>query len=94
MSSLGRRLMDGEKEVKIHGQMVKVRANISNISSYSSHADQTQLKNFVARLKKPIKKIFVTMGEEEGSKIFARIIRDELGMQATVPKIGDVVELD
>ncbi len=94
VSSLGRHLMDGEKEVKIHGAMVPVRAKIENISSYSSHADQPQLKNFVARLKKPVKKIFVTMGEEEGSEIFARIIRDELGIQATVPKIGDVIELE
>ncbi|MBI4272871.1 MBL fold metallo-hydrolase [Candidatus Uhrbacteria bacterium] len=94
VSSIGRRLMDGEKEVKIHGRMIPARARITNISSYSSHADQTQLKNFVARLKKPVKQIFVTMGEEEGSRIFARLIRDELGLQATVPKIGDVVELD
>ncbi len=94
VSSLGRRLIDGEKEVKIHGKMIPVRTKISNISSYSSHADQTQLKNFVARLQKPVKRVFVTMGEEQGSEIFARIIRDELGIQTTVPKIGDVIELE
>lgn len=94
VSSLGRRLTDGEKEVKIHGRIVPVRAKIANISSYSSHADQTQLKNFVSRLRKPVKNVFVTMGEKNGSQIFARIIRDELGLSATVPKIGDVVELE
>lgn len=94
VSSLGRRLTEGAKEVNILGQNVPVRAEIINISGYSSHADQSQLRAFVARIKKPIKNIFVAMGEPEASGALARIIRDELGVKTTVPSLGDVVELE
>lgn len=94
ISSLGRQLTDGVKEVRIQGKLTPVRAKIVNISSYSAHADQTQLKNFVARLVKPVKMVFATMGEETSAETLARVIRDELGISATVPKIGDVIPLE
>lgn len=94
VSSLGRRLTEGAKEVNILGQNVPVRAEIINISGYSSHADQLQLRTFVSRIKKPIKNIFVAMGEPEASGALARVIRDELGVKTTVPNLGDVVELE
>ncbi|MBI2484043.1 MBL fold metallo-hydrolase [Candidatus Uhrbacteria bacterium] len=94
ISSLGRRLTDGATEVRVQGRQTPVRAKIVNISSYSAHADQTQLKNFVARFAKPVKMVFATMGEETSAETLARVIRDELGINATVPKIGDMIPLD
>jgi len=94
ISSLGRQLTDGAKEVNVQGRKIPVRAKIVNISSYSAHADQTQLKAFVAGLKKPIKMVFATMGEETSAQTLAGLIRDELGINASVPKIGDVVPLE
>lgn len=93
ISSVGRQLTDGAQTVNIQGRQTPVRATIVNISSYSAHADQPQLKNFVARLKKPVKMVFATMGEETSAETLAHLIRDELGINTTVPKIGDVVEL-
>ncbi len=89
VSSLGRRLVDGERRVMIGGKPVDVRANIINISGYSAHADQQQLKNFVAKIQKPVKKIFVTMGEPASAECLAQIIRDEMGILADTPEIGD-----
>jgi metallo-beta-lactamase family protein len=94
VSSLGRRLCDGAREVTILGQHVPVCAEIINISGYSSHADQNQLRSFVARLKRPVKNIFVAMGESESSEALARVIRDEIGIKTTVPNLGDVVVLE
>jgi len=94
VSSLGRKLVDGAQEVVIFGKTVPVRAQIANISGYSSHADQTQLKNFVAGIHKPIKNVFVTMGESHSSETLASVIRDEIGIHTTVPKMEDVIELD
>jgi len=94
VSSLGRRLCEGAREVHILGQQIPVRAEIINISGYSSHADQTQLRTFVSRLKRPVKNIFVAMGEPESSETLARVIRDEVGIKTTVPNLGDVVELE
>ena len=93
VSSLGRQLVDGAHEVRIFDKTISVRAQIAHISGYSSHADQTQLKNFVAGIHKPIQNIFVTMGDPSSSKTLAGVIRDEIGIHATVPNMGDVVEL-
>ncbi|MBI4599443.1 MBL fold metallo-hydrolase [Candidatus Uhrbacteria bacterium] len=94
VSSLGRRLVDGAREVKIFDKTIPVRAQIAHISGYSSHADQTQLKNFVAGIQKPIKNVFVTMGERSSSETLAGVIQDEIGIHASVPKMGDVIELE
>jgi metallo-beta-lactamase family protein len=94
VSSLGRRLVEGAREVKIFDNYVPVRAQIAHISGYSSHADQAQLKNFVTGIKKPIKNVFVTMGEQSSSETLARVIQDEVGIHATVPALGSVVELE
>lgn len=94
VSSLGRRLCDGAREVRIGDAVIPVRATIATISGYSAHADQQQLKRFVGGIKKPIQKIFVTMGEPESSSALARVLADELGVHATVPAFGDRVALE
>lgn len=93
-SSMGRNLVDGAKELSIFGSTIPVRAQIAHISGYSAHADQQQLKEFVAAINKPIKRIFVTMGEPSASQTLATVLQDEVGVHATVPKLGDVISLD
>lgn len=91
--SSGQQIQNGAKTVTIHGQPVEVRATVKVISGYSAHADQKQLKNFVAQIRKPIKKVFVTQGEERASQTLATIIRDELGIQSVVPNYGETFQL-
>ena len=94
VSSLGRMLVDGAREVRIMDKYIPVRAQIRNIAGYSAHADQNQLKEFVRRFHKPIKHVFVTMGEPASSEALRRVIRDELGIQASAPLLWDVVPLN
>jgi len=91
--SLGRRLLDEEKEVKILNEIIPVRAEVRAIGAYSSHADQKEIYNWLVAFKKPAKKIFVTHGEEAPSLALVQQIRDHLGIDAIAPLIGDVVEL-
>ncbi len=93
VSSLGRALVDGAKEVMVQNKLIPVRAHIQIINGYSAHADQNQLKAFVTHIKKPIKKVFVTMGDPQAADTLKQIIRDELGIDASAPNLGDVVEL-
>ncbi len=92
--SIGRKLVEGEKEVRVMDHPITVNASISHITGYSSHADQNQLRAFLEKLQKPIKTIFVAMGEPPASNAVAQIIRDEMGVNAVVPQYGAVVELD
>lgn len=91
--SLGRRLVDGEKLVTIHGERIEVEAKIIQISAYSAHADQNMLLDWVKPLRFSLKKVFVVQGEEQASNTLAQKIEDLFGLNASVPSFGDVVEL-
>jgi metallo-beta-lactamase family protein len=91
--SLGRKLIDGEKEVRILGQPVSVRAKIENIRGYSAHADQKQLLDWISNMRHTVKKVFVVQGDEEASEALAGVARDQLAIDAITPKLGEEVEL-
>ena len=91
--SLGRRLLDGAREIEIFREKIPVRANVQRIDGYSAHADQQQLLNFAREAKKGLKKIFLTQGEESASHALASLIQDNLGVATIVPNIGDIFNL-
>lgn len=91
--SLGRRILDGAKKVKIFNEMIPVKAEIRNIDAYSSHADQQELYNWLKSFNKPVKKIFAVHGEEGPALNLVQLIKDCLGIDASAPMLGDVVEL-
>ncbi|MEX0877295.1 MAG: MBL fold metallo-hydrolase [Candidatus Spechtbacterales bacterium] len=94
--TLGRRLFEGEKEVKIYGQEVSVRAKIRAIGGYSAHADQNGLYSWIEHInkgsKRKLKKVFCIQGEEEAANTFAKRLRDELAIDAHVPEPDEVFE--
>lgn len=102
--TLGRLIADGRKQLEILDRPVTVNATIEKITGYSAHADQRFLMKWLGKFTKPcypentencgIKKIFVCQGEDKPSNTLASLIRDEIGILAEVPKIGDVAELD
>ncbi len=91
--TLGRRILEGEPVVNIFGQLVKNKAEIRAIGSYSAHADQKQLVNFIAQIKKPPKKIFIVQGEKKPAEALGKIIMDKLGLEAEAPKYEQIVEI-
>lgn len=90
--TLGRRLLDGEQEVKILGEEVAVRAQVKAIGGYSAHADQAALVNWIGRTA-GVKKVFVVQGEEGPASALAGKIKAELGIEAEVPQAGQKCEL-
>ena len=89
----GRRLVEGEREVKIHGQMVPVNASIEQLHSMSAHADGDELIRWLAGIRKPPARTFVVHGEPESTEHFAGRLRQELSWQVSVPNYLDAVEL-
>lgn len=86
--SLGRRILDGEKTVKIHGEAVAINCRVKAIGGYSAHADQPQLLSWLKSQKQNFKKIFVVQGEEDQSAALTQKIKDELAVEAEIPEIG------
>jgi metallo-beta-lactamase family protein len=83
--TLGRRIQDGIKRVRIGDRYVTVHARVAVIHGYSGHADRDQLFAYAAHSAKTLKKIFVTMGEMKASSFLAQRFNDELGIEAVVP---------
>jgi len=94
VGTLGRQILDGAKEVEILDQKINIRAKIESITGYSAHADQKGIMNWLSSIRKPIKKIFVVQGEEKPANVLAQLIRDNLGIQAEVPQMGEIAELE
>jgi len=88
----GQQLKDGAKEIKIHGEMVPVRAQIHSIEAFSRHADSKEILQWLGSFKAPPKKTFVIHGEPEASAALAEDIR-KLGWKVSVPEYLDKIEL-
>ena len=91
--TLGRRLVDNEKIVKIHGREIKVAAKTRAIGGYSAHGDQPKLLEWLKNYKKKPKGIFVVHGEPDQSYALADAIKTEFDIQAAVPSQFESVEL-
>ncbi|HVG18281.1 MAG TPA: MBL fold metallo-hydrolase [Blastocatellia bacterium] len=89
----GRRLQDGEKEVKIHGEMVKVNAHIESISSLSAHADAAEILRWLGGFKRPPRTTFIIHGEPDSAEALRDKIVKELGWEVMIPAYKQVVEL-
>ncbi len=91
--SLGRKILDGAKEVEIFGQKIPVKAQIIYMDSYSAHADQNQLLAWIFPMRQSLKKVFIVQGEKESADDLALKIRDTLAINTDIPNIGDSVDL-
>ena len=94
VGSMGRRLQDGAKKIKIDDVEVTVRAQIAQIRGYSGHADRDQLLGLVEKGGENAKQVFVAMGEERASLFLVQRLRDYLGVNAVAPSLGEEVEID
>ena len=92
--TLGRRIVDGEKRVKIFGEEIAVNARIEYIEGYSGHADQEWLMNFIYSFVTKPKHIFLVHGEPTGQEILKSKIVDEIGLPVTIPEYGQTYTLD
>src|SRR3989339_243053 len=93
VGSPGRLIQEGVRTVRISGEYVKVQAQVVTILGYSGHKDSDGLLNFVENMKGTVKKVFVVMGEPRSSMFLVQKIRDNLGINACAPELGDSVLL-
>lgn len=92
--TLGRRLVEGEKKVKIFGEEIAVNARIEYIEGYSGHADQEWLLNFIYSFITKPKHIFLVHGEPEGQEVLKQKIIENANISVTIPIYGQTYTLD
>ena len=91
--TLGRRVSDGEKQVKVLGQWIPVGCKIEKIGGFSAHADWKEVVQWLEGLPQPPKRVFVTHGETGSAQAMADHIRERFGWNIEVPQYGERVEL-
>jgi metallo-beta-lactamase family protein len=93
VGTLGRLIVEGEKEVRILGRTYPVGADVKQIHGFSAHADRDELLRWLSALKQP-KHVFITHGEETVCASFADYVKQQTGWETSVPKHGDEVVLE
>jgi metallo-beta-lactamase family protein len=89
----GRRLVDGEKTIKIHGEWVPVAAAIDRIDSMSAHADSNEIMRWLGGFTRPPSQTFIVHGEPAAQDTLAARMQKELGWAARAPQHAEKVEL-
>jgi metallo-beta-lactamase family protein len=91
--SLGRRLVDGETHVRIHGDVVAVKARIHTLGGFSAHAGQTDLLAWFESLAPARPRVVLTHGEEDARVALAKKIQERHGLRSALPAIGETLTL-
>ena len=90
----GRRLVDGERAVKIHGQMIPVNAPVAKVDSMSAHADSNEILRWLKGFKAPPRRTFLVHGEPPAMQPLQARITSELGWAVHIPSWLEKVDLE
>ena len=86
--SLGRKIIDGAKTVRIYSEEIAVKAKIYTINGFSSHADQPTLLDWLGNIE-GVRTTFIVHGEEEIQEVFKGLIESELHRKAHIVERGE-----
>ncbi len=89
IGTLGRRLVDGARRVKIFGEDISVNAHIEMIDGFSGHADMNGLIDWLGRFKTKPSKIFIVHGEEDVIYDFSKLVTKTFNVATEIPGLGD-----
>lgn len=91
--SLGRRLVNGEKTVSIHGEKIAVKAQVHTLGGFSAHAGQTDLLTWFSAIAPCKPRVVLTHGEDEPRAALARKIQQQFKLDCELPDMGGVIDL-
>jgi len=91
--SLGRRLVEGQKMVSIHGEKVAVSAQVHTLGGFSAHAGQTDLLTWFEALAPVRPRVVLTHGEDGPREALAAEIQRRFKLSSQLPGMGETIEL-
>jgi len=89
--SLGRRLVEREKLVRIHGEKIAVKAQVHTLGGFSAHAGQKDLVKWFDAIAPSAPRLVLSHGENGPRETLAKLIWQRHRVRASMPKMGDVV---
>lgn len=92
--TLGKKILSGEKLVKIFGEEIAVKAHIEVLDAFSGHADKDGLINWIDGFKQKPKSIFIVHGEYLVQQVFKANIKEKFGIDAVIPDYEESYTFD
>lgn len=89
----GRALLEGARQLRMHGQEVPIRAQVEVIDGLSAHADQSELLRWLSGFRRPPEKTYVVHGEDGPAQALAAAVSARLGWDVEVARDGATVPL-
>ena len=89
----GRRIQDGEREVRIMKQWIPVKCHVERVEGFSAHADWQAILRWLSGLPQAPRLVFTTHGEPDAAEAMAAHIRERFGWNVEVPQYGQTVDL-
>jgi metallo-beta-lactamase family protein len=89
----GASILEGRPEVKIHGEMVPIRAEVANISELSAHGDYEEILTWMKGFNHPPRKVFITHGDPNASLSLKEHIEERFGWVCSIPEYLSVENL-
>ena len=84
--TIGRRIVDGAKTVRLFGEEIAVKAHIHTLGGFSAHADQKRLLDWVSHIHNPQLVVFINHGEEKVSIKLSQLVGEQFHFKTTVPQ--------
>lgn len=91
--SLGRMLLEGASEVKIHGKLITVNATIKGLGGFSAHAGQAELIRWIRPMTASRPRVYLCHGENHPIACLTKEIASNFGIEANAPRLGEPVQL-
>jgi metallo-beta-lactamase family protein len=90
--SLGRRLVNGDEVVSIHGEKIAVAAEVHTLGGFSAHAGQTDLLTWFSAIAPSKPRVILTHGEDGPREALAQKIQQRFKLKSALPDMGEVIE--
>ncbi len=93
-ATLGARILRGEKEISIFGNVYKVNADVERLDSYSGHADYNEMLQFLeCQNKEQVKQLILVHGAFDSQQFFSEKLKEKGFKNVVIPELGDSVTL-
>ncbi|OFY50908.1 MAG: hypothetical protein A2W85_04675 [Bacteroidetes bacterium GWF2_41_31] len=90
----GRTLAEGGKSIKLRGKFFFVKANIEHITTMSSHADQSEILDWLSHIDRAPQEVFIIHGEKSSSEGLKKKLEEVYQWKCAIPVLNEIVALD
>jgi metallo-beta-lactamase family protein len=90
----GRRLLDGEERIKMHGEWIPVNARIASVPAFSVHADRSELLDWLGSAPSAPERVIAVHGDPDAMDSLAEAVRSRFDQTMLTPGDGQSILLD